>query len=191
MPKKLHTRVLRIALQLPAALAAKRSGGSHRALPRPAHLPAVLRSRKPPPGAEALAESVGASPGSALASLPVQVAPEQASSSPGWDCACGIPRTSRPGENSLLPRLSSSGPTPASRCDGGASCLARGCAACGRLSGMAGSSCLREIGGLIPLRSRGPAASSSWDEDVPLDRGGSSALSNGGCWQFIRRNYAN
>lgn len=63
MPKELHTRVLRIALQLPAALAAKRSGGSHRALPRPAHLPALLRSRKPPPDAEALAESGGSEPG--------------------------------------------------------------------------------------------------------------------------------
>lgn len=38
---------------------------------------------------------------------------------------------------------------------------------------------------------RAVATTSSQDKDVPQDGGGGSALSDGWCWQFIRRNYAN
>lgn len=63
MPKKLHTRVLKIVLWLLAALAAKQSGGSHHALPWAAHLAALILSRKPPPDAEALVGSGPCEPG--------------------------------------------------------------------------------------------------------------------------------
>lgn len=48
---------------------------------------------------------VGASPGPALPNLLVQVAPEQASSIPGWDCACGIPRASPAGRERASPQV--------------------------------------------------------------------------------------
>lgn len=103
------------------------------------------------------------------------------------------------GEISLLPRLSSSGPTQRRSATEGQIAwlvsvrLARGWrrGPSRPRVGSARSSCLGEIRGFIPLQSRGPAASSPRAEDAPRDRGGGSALSNGCCWQFIRHNYAN
>ena len=101
----------------------------------------------------------GASPGPALPGLLVQVVlglrSRRAAPRAGTAPAASLAHPWL-GESLLLPRLSSSGPTPVSQRNGGANCLAHGCAACRRLSGVAhhsprarpaGSSCLGEIGG--------------------------------------------
>lgn len=162
VPEELHARVLKIVLQLPAAW---RSGGSRRAL-------AGL--------AQAGAGAVGLVQAWDLLSAPARAdrrrAVEQGRRSRAGIMPAASPAHPRLGETLLLPLLLwfNTRVTVPQRGE----FLAHGCVACPRLSGVVpdgpGPVESWRDQGTHPSGVSGPATSSPWSEDIPLDRGGGS-----------------